>query len=265
MRNRASRQIGGLVAVVVLVIALGAVGRVGWLRSVFGYVTTPISHDLRGVSSGIGSTFTTVTQARHLAADNAHLEAQMASLRQQISNDAEIRQENAALKRQLQFNQAPSAKLIPAEVIAYEPDNFRQFLTIGRGHNDGIATGMAVEADGVLVGQIQSTSATTAEVFLVTDPDFRINGLDQTTRATGTVQGQLGNGLAMTKIAQSDQVSPGDTIITSGLGGAITKGIIIGRIGSVDQSDNQVFQTAQISSDLKISKLELVFVVASAR
>lgn len=245
----------------VAIVILGVAGRLGWARTVFGFVTEPISREVRVAAGGIGGTVSTLGSIRQLAATNARLQTQVSQLQQQLSRDAELKEEDAALKRQLQFSPEPSAKLLSAQVIAYQPDNFRQFLTINRGSHSGLRNGMAVEADGVLVGQITTVNVATAEVYLVTDPNFRINGLDQSTRATGTVQGQLGSGLEMTKIAQSDQVHPGDTIITSGLGGDITKGIIIGQIGSVNQSDNQVFQTAQISSNLRVGKLELVFVV----
>lgn len=96
---------------------------------------------------------------------------------------------------------------------------------------------------------------------MLTDPTFRVNGLDQETRASGTVHGQIGTGLVMDKIAQSDSVKPGDTIITSGLGGDLPRGLILGQVESVQTSDNAVFQSAQLTSDLKFNKLELVFVV----
>ena len=65
----------------------------------------------------------------------------------------------------------------------------------------------------------------------------------------------------MDKIAQSDSIHPGDMVITSGLGGELPKGLVIGRVESVSTRDNAVFQTAQIASDLHFNKLELVFVV----
>jgi rod shape-determining protein MreC len=67
----------------------------------------------------------------------------------------------------------------------------------------------------------------------------------------------------MDKIPQDQAMTPGDTIITSGLGGDIPKGLIVGTVQSVNRSDNEVFQTAQLASPVKFNKLELVFVVVA--
>ena len=171
--------------------------------------------------------------------------------------------QNEILKRQLNFGASAIQKLLPAEVTAYQPDNFRAFISINKGARDGIKEGMAVTSEGSLVGKITEVSTTSAKVFLLIDPEFKVAALDQNSpsRATGTVRGQIGRGLFMDKIPQDQQVKPGDTIITSGLGGDFPKGLVIGRVESVNQKDNAVFQTAQIVSDIKFSQLEIVFVM----
>jgi len=254
--------------IIITAVALGLVvfGRIGLLRPVttaLDYATAPVRGVFRGAGSAIGGLGSNIEGIKHLQADNARLQDQVNSLQQLVSQDSEIRHENDILRNQLQIGGQSNAQLVAADVIGYQPDNFRQFITISRGSNDGIKTGMAVVSGGELVGTVSDVSKTTAKVFLVTDPNFKTNGLDQSSRANGTVQGQLGNGLAMEMIAQGDTVTPGDTVVTSGLGGDLPKGIIIGQIQSVDQRDNQVFQSAQLISSVKISKLELVFVEVS--
>lgn len=247
-------------------LALVIFGRIGALRpvtTVLDYATSPVRSLFRGLGSGISGLGSNVSEIRKLQADNARLQGKVSDLQQLVSQDSEIRHQNDILRSQLQIGGATAGHLVAADVIGYQPDNFRQFLTISRGSNDGLKTGMAVVSGGELVGTISDVAKTTSRVFLVTDPSFKTNGLDQTSRATGTVQGQLGTGLAMSMIAQGDTVTPGDTVITSGLGGDLPKGIIIGQIQSIDQRDNQVFQTAQLTTSIKVTKLELVFVVVS--
>lgn len=263
MRRTRNRNI---IIAAAVALSLIVVGRVGGLKPVtvtLDYLTAPIRDGLRGVGSHLGGLDSDLIGVRHLQSDNARLQQQVADLRQEVAQDTEIKQQNTILRSQLQIGGGVTSHLVAADVIGYQPDNFRQFLTISRGSNDGLKTGQAVVAAGELVGVLSDVSRTTAKVFLVTDPNFKTNGIDQASRATGTVQGQLGTGLEMTKIAQGDAVAPGDTVITSGLGGDLPKGIIIGQIQSVDQRDNQVFQTAQINTQINIAKLELVFVVAS--
>jgi len=236
----------------------------GWLRpaeSVLARVLNPVGGGFARVGARAGNYLSTIGQIRDLAADNARLEHENADLRKRLSDDAEIRQQNDVLRKQLSFTSQTPGRLIPAVVTWYQPDSFRQFITINQGQAQGLRIGMAVTAEGTLVGRISDLTDTTAKVFLVTDPNFRLSAMDQTTRATGTIHGQIGSGLLMDKIAQTDQLAPGDTIVTSGLGGDVAKGIIIGRVESVNQQANAVFQTAQVVSALKFNRLELVFVV----
>jgi rod shape-determining protein MreC len=260
MKPRPARRV---IALVVAGSALAAAGWLGWLsplRSVADYTIFPIAAGFARAGAGAGRFLALVGGVRDLAATNNRLEAEVAALRTRLSQDAELRLENETLRRQLNFNQAGSGQLVAARVVSYQPDNLRQYLTINRGTRDGLKAGQAVVAEGSLVGKISEVSLASAKVFLITDPEFKVGGLDQETRATGTVKGQIGSGVVMDKIAQSDQVKPGDTIITSGLGGEFPKGIIIGRVESVNTQGNAVFQSAQIASGLRLPKLEVVFV-----
>lgn len=99
-----------------------------------------------------------------------------------------------------------------------------------------------------------------AKVFLIDDPEFRIRGLGQEGRASGVVKGQIGEGYQMEKIAQSDTIKPGETVITAG-SDTIPRGILIGQVETVDRSDNALFQVAHLRPLANISKSEIVFVV----
>lgn len=261
MRRGHTRTIAITVAVACIVVIIGRLGLLKPVTTVIDYTTTPIRSLIRGIGGSVSGNFGSISGISSLQAENERLTKQVAQLKERLAEDAELRQQNDILRRQLAVGAAKDNRLVAADVIGYQPDNFRQFLTIAKGSNDGLKVGQAVVADGVLVGTISELSPTTAKVFLVTDPNFKVSGIDQVSRANGTVHGQLGSGLVMDKIAQGETVKPGDTVVTSGLGGDIPKGIIIGEIESVDQRDNQVFQTAQLSSPIRVNKLELVFVV----
>lgn len=238
-------------------------GLLGPVKAIGGVIFAPIGQVFSGAGTGVGSFFRNIANIRTLETENARLSREATDLRRRLSEDGELRLQNEALRKQLKFSGDSTQKLVPAQVIAYQPDNYRQFLVINRGSADGLKEGMAVVSEGFLVGKITEVSIRSSKVFLLIDPTFRVNGIDQETRASGTVHGQIGTGLIMDKIAQNESVKPGDTIITSGLGGDVGRGLVIGRVESVAAKDNAVFQSASISSDLNFNKLELVFAVLS--
>lgn len=253
----------GLLAAAVVVVGLGFIGMLGPAKSLFGAATKPLAGSLSGFGAGLADGWEVVTSAGSLASENSRLRNEVAALRQQVAQNVELKSQNEELRKQLGVGAIRPESLIAAEVVGYQPDNYRQFITIGRGQKDGVKTGMAVVSEGSLVGTIAEVNATSSKVFLIIDPNFRITAIDQTAegRPTGTVHGQIGSGLIMDKIAQDVTVQPGDTVVTSGTGNEVPKGLIIGRIQSVEKKDNGVFQTAQVTSDVRFNRLEVVYVV----
>lgn len=262
--NRVQRRLFGIIAAGALFVVIGVSTGIQPVREVFAVIGQPFATFLSNVSAGASSWLNVGGSIGQLAKENQQLRAEVAGLRQRLSQETEIKAQNEELRKQLNVGSVRPDRLIAAEVIGYQPDNFRQFVTIGRGKSDGIEEGMAVVSQGALVGTVQEVTNTTARVFLVIDPNFRVTGLDQDSpgRPTGTVRGQIGNGLIMDKIAQTEEIKPGNTIVTTGTGNEIPKGLIIGRIQTVDRKDNGVFQTAQLTSSVAFNRLEVVYVVA---
>lgn len=263
-RQKINRRLTALLALAVVIVVLGAAGWLKPVQAAAGWLARPVVGTLSGASASIANWWSVATSVGSLASDNKRLKGQVAALQQQLSQQAELLAQNNELRKQLAVGAVRPEKLIAAEVIGYQPDNFRQFLTIGRGSNDGLSSGMAVVSQGTLVGTLQDVTPTTAKVFLLIDPTFRVTALDQDSpnRPTGTIHGQIGNGLIMDKIAQNELVKPGDTIVTTGTGAEIPKGLIIGRVQTIDKKENGVFQTAQVTSDITFNRLEVVYVVA---
>ena len=242
---------------------LGTLGALGPVKTVSGFISRPIL----ALTSNLGNSWAgwgrVVESVGGLAQENQQLKNDNAALRGRLSQTTELRAQNDELRKQLNVGGVKEQKQVAAEVIGYQPDNFRQFITLGRGSRDGLKTGMAVVSQGALVGLIQEVTLTSARVFLVIDPNFRVTALDQdsASRPTGTIHGQIGNGLVMDKIAQTESVKPGDTVVTTGSSNGLPKGLIIGRVQTVDKRDNGVFQVAQVTSSVAFSRLEIVYVV----
>jgi rod shape-determining protein MreC len=62
-------------------------------------------------------------------------------------------------------------------------------------------------------------------------------------------------------ILQTDTIKIGDNIVTSGVGGGIPRGLYVGTVQEVHDSDDHLFQQAVIVSPLQVSKLQIVFII----
>lgn len=259
------RRQPGLRIIAILALGFGLVvaRQQGWLSPVADTlwgISRPVATLLGGSGRATGGWFDRLGGSS-LEQENQRLRDENAELRQQVVRLKEAEAQNKVLRQQLNFSADIAGKLQAAAVVAYQPDSFRQFITINRGRKDGLKVGMAVVAEGSLVGKISEVSSSHAKVFLINNPDFKVNGLVQESRASGTVKGQLGSGLVMDKVPQGEDLKPGYSVVTSGLGGEFPKGILIGRVESVDQSENAIFQTAQLATPVRFQRLELVFVL----
>ena len=258
-RSKANRRIVVVLAVALLLV--GVLGRVGPLRWVFDRTVAPLARGLTVAGTTAGEALSNLSRVSALAAENVRLERENADLRQRLAVDAETRSDNELLRRQLGLAVAGAPREVSAEVVVFAPDSYRQFVTINKGANAGIAVGMAVTSEGVLIGTIVDAQPTTARIMLVTDPEFKLAAKDQDTGAKGILRGLLGNGLVLDEIGQTDIVKPGDSVTTAGLGGQIPPGLLIGRVQSVNARANVVFQSAQVETDFRVSQLRFVYVV----
>lgn len=176
--------------------------------------------------------------------------------------EAEI--ENVNLRAQLNFKQAnPSFELLSAQVIGRDPSNLAGYLIIDRGREEGVAVDMPVLTDRGLVGRVTETAPHSSKIILITDPSSSVNALIQESRATGVVQGSIPQGLVMRYILQTEEVKPGDLVLTSGLGGRFPTRLIVGQVTSVVKRDVELFQEAHIRPSVDFGRLEMVMVLTS--
>lgn len=136
-----------------------------------------------------------------------------------------------------------------------------RFITIDRGATDGVRLGMPVLTAEGLVGRVKEVSVNSAKVLLITDPSSSVAALIQRTRATGVVQGQLGEYMVMRYLLPDSPVLPGDVVLTSGLGGNFPKRLVIGTVVRVEHRDVEMFQEALVEPAVNLRDLEMVMVL----
>jgi rod shape-determining protein MreC len=263
-RIDSSRRILIAVAVAALLVVAGASGGLGPVVWVYDHSVVPVGQGLSSAGSGVANFFELLGQVRHLSAENTSLELQNATLRGRLAASADAERENAALRRQLGLQEAGTPQQVGADVVAFQPDSYRQFVTLDRGTRNGLKLGQAALNNGIVVGTISAVFSTTSKLQLITDPEFALAVRDQETGALGVMHGQLGGGLTIEDIAETDSVNPGDTIASSGLGGVVPENLLIGQVQSVNAQPGGIFKAAQVTTTLQPEQLRFVFVVVGS-
>ncbi|RXT14721.1 rod shape-determining protein MreC [Ammoniphilus sp. CFH 90114] len=187
----------------------------------------------------------------------------------QITADLnELKLENEQLRKMLEAEQSKLSdyKLRIAEVVARSPDRWNHTLIIDKGTKDGISPNMAVITPEGYIGRIQSVSHFSSQVELVTDIERgnHIGAIIQgDERIYGVVEGYdpKNNLLIMRKIPMQSVIEPKQMVITSGLGGTIPKGLVLGEIVSVRTDEQFLTKDAYIRPSANLNQLEKVFVV----
>lgn len=197
-----------------------------------------------------------------LKKNNEELIRQNQELMSENAKLRDMKSENEILREQLELLPRESLQLEAASVVSQDSYGLGNWIEIDKGEKDGLEKDMTViVSNGLLVGKVQEVYAKNSKVILITNPESVINVVDQETGAKGVVRGEFGLGAVMDMVLQSDSLNKGDQIITSGIGGRIPRGMLVGKVSEISQSSDRLFQKAALISPIKFSKLEFVFVV----
>jgi rod shape-determining protein MreC len=224
-------------------------------------LTDPVTKFFGGIQSTSSDFVNSFVLAQQILKENRSLKSKISQNQSQLAKLNEVQNENTSLRKQLKLLPSINSPVVAASVVGHDPTNLLEFVVIDKGSSDDISNGDAVLSDGVLVGQCENVASHSAKVLLLSDPHSAVDATVQSSRASGIVGGTLGFGLSITQVPQNESIRSGDTIITSGLGNVIPKGLLIGSVSSISSSQNDIFQTARILSPVNFTKLETVYVV----
>lgn len=191
-----------------------------------------------------------------LRRENEELTARLAELE-------ELRVENESLRSMLAMASEAGLSGLGASVIGVSADAWQDTITIDRGSLDGVEAGMPVTDGAGAVGQVSAVGPTSSTVTLLTDSTSAASAMLQGSRATGVLRGSVDGSLHLEYVETSASVSVGDLVVTSGLGGAYPKGLLIGTVASVTSSPSDVYYSIVVAPAARQGSYEEVLVVTS--
>jgi len=260
------KPIIAFIVVFILLLFLHGIGLLRPLENALVWLSKPVAARLHDWGANFNRNYSERRAKTDLNVQVAALQGEVAKLTVGQANCQDLSVENQKLRGQLQFLNVNDYRAVSAAIIAQDANSQgegHQDIIINRGAKDGLRVGLAVVgSDGTVVGKITAVKDLTAQTCLVTSPNCKLAAAIQNeTRTVGVTDGNLGLTVKMDYIPPAEKITVGDIVISSGLGGSIPRGLVIGRIKSISNPSNEVWQSAMIEPLENFNDLTVVAVI----
>ncbi len=176
------------------------------------------------------------------AEDTEVLQARLDSLEVVIANSNTLSEENTRLRSLLDLSDRNPAQYVAASVIRSGSPGSASLFVLDVGTRKGVTRDSPVITDGGLLGVVRAARATSAAGWDWTHPQFRASAMTEDGSIYGLVQASPGrfreaDRLLLDGVPFQEELEPGVTLVTSGLGGVYPRGIPIGVV--IEESEAQ--------------------------
>jgi rod shape-determining protein MreC len=169
--------------------------------------------------------------------------------------------ENERLRSLLDFKSQVDYRVIPAEVVALEPNRKSNSVLISVGQKDGVKKYLPVINMQGLVGKVIEVYPQNSVVELLLDPNCRVAALVQRSRIHGIIKQSKGTNLNLENVPSGADVSAGDEVISSGLGGVFPPALRIGTVIEAEDVKSSIFKHILVQPSADFNSLEELFVI----
>ncbi len=229
-------------------------------RTVLSLYSPPLQA-LSSLSRGVKGIWESYIFLLHTQRKNIILQKSLDMLTEQNTQTKELLLENDRLRKLLSLKNRSSSRLVSAEIIGRDPVGWFKAVLINKGANDAISRSQAVVTHLGAVGRITDVAAHTSKMLLITDINSSVDALVQRTRARGIVEGRASGLCELKYVSSSDDVRPGDLVVTSGLCGIFPKGLPIGNVLRVEKDSVGIFQSVEVVPSVDLNKLEEISIL----
>lgn len=179
-------------------------------------------------------------ELKDVAKENEILKTNIEELESLKALNTELEDEINKLKEELNIDYVLSDyEKMNATVVSRNTNYWYNILTIDKGSKNGVEIGMIVINSQGLIGKIVNVSNFTSDVRLITtsDTDNKISVTisNENSKVIGLINGYSikDNTIEIEGVSNTETVSIGDTVYTSGLGGVFPSGILVGKVDSI--------------------------------
>ncbi|ERP38990.1 rod shape-determining protein MreC [Chitinivibrio alkaliphilus] len=220
-------------------------------------ITATLTTILFPIESAVNHT----NKIRNLFAENELLAEQVAQLQMQYSNLKYTISTDSLQREFTHLAEEIPYELIQGEVISYEPVPIHRTMTINIGRKQGVRENMPVIDHHGVVGKVSMALSNCSRVQLMRMPDEKLSVLHEASGAIGILKSNDGLNLSI-DVSNARDLTLGDTIVTSGLGGIYPPYLPVGTITDIAEAENPLYQRIWIRPFADLHNLRFINVIS---
>lgn len=204
------------------------------------------------------------TEQKNLETENILLKKQVLQYSLMLKQQDNLTKDSSALKSlDKQDGMYHSFKVEPVRAIVDINYLVNDKLLVDKGSNNGVVIGDAVVNKEGVVGQIVNVYPNSAQLKLITNPDFKIYLQDSVTKSKMLAQGIGNNQLIVKYINKAEKITPGSILVTTGLDDIYPANLAVAKVIKVFYENNG-FNTALCQPVVNFDKLQYLLVLNNA-
>ena len=220
--------------------------------------------------NGVKTIGNSVAALENTYQQNEQLKKQVTELGEQRAENRALRQQNKQLQQELSLNHSLTAyDKITAAVVTRAPSSWQNIIVINKGSRAGIKKNQAVMSQRGLIGRVIEVNQNNSKLELLSTKDDAVDRVPvevqnkKGTTVNGLITGynSTTNQLIMGQVTNKDAVKVGTQVTTSGLGGITPKGLLVGKVVRVENSDYGMPAKIYIQPAADMTNLSVVTVI----
>ncbi len=232
-------------------------------------VTAVVGRFFSKPANALNAVISDVNNLQDTFEENKKLKKELDKLAETQAELATIKKENDELKIELDLQSTVTDyEVISGSVIARNPDRWVDQMIIDRGSSDGLTNGMSIMSNNGLVGRVSEVSPTSSKVTLLTaDKETAILTSAEIINEADTIFGVINaydsdkKQLVMEQIISTDSIEIGSEIVTSGLGGVVPRGLLVGVVSEVTLDRHGLGQRVYIEPAADFENIRFVTII----
>lgn len=231
------------------------------VRSFFYSVSAPIQKIFWRAGDRVSNFFESIANAGKLKDEVNKLKNENQNLLSYLVSLNDLKKENEALRGALEIGLEKEFKLTPAKIIG--KDVSMDIILIDRGAKDGVAKNMPViNQRKVLFGKTSEVYENFSKVILISNKNFSFDGKIFEKEFPGLIKGEGDLKISLDLVPRDKEISEGDIVVSSGLGGIFPKNLLVGKVKNIKKNDLEPIVKADIEPFFNIGETDTLFLIS---